>query len=216
MSKHGENMKKAIADEKKHPKKFGMRMQVHHLISKHSITLISTNIKNALDDKGYDIDDLGNLVSLPNDFQGACHLAVQIHRGDHKKAKKNLDGHDETYHVSVKDLLDKKFRKGLNDYCDTRSLQKEMNRQSTKILRKINSFKWSLTNKNISDSFLKDALTGCCHLPERANMEQFRANNKEGKLCPTKSRNNKKGILGRANKSHFPDSLKRYELKTGY
>ena len=33
---------------------------------------------------GYEIDSLLNLVLLPCELEDACHMRVQLHRGDHK------------------------------------------------------------------------------------------------------------------------------------
>ena len=73
-----------IALDSAHPKHHGIKMQAHHLLSQDGIVLSSLGTK--LVQFGYEIDALENLVFLPCTLQGACHLGVQPHRGDHSAA----------------------------------------------------------------------------------------------------------------------------------
>ncbi len=214
MSTHGDRMKKAIKPN--HPAKLGMRMQVHHLISKKSIKKkIKTQIKLGLKNKGYDIDDIDNLVALPNDYWGACHLEIQLHRSDHRNATTDDDGHDIDYHRFVGNLINFKFRAiDFDDYCDSKKLQKKMNRISADILDEIADFKISLTEGEISDNFESGEKTGCRDIGLRDGISTFRQAQREGILCKMQNRSDKRNPLTRKPKEHFP-IIRKYTLKTG-
>ena len=64
-----------------HPRHHGVQMQAHHIISEKGVSLSGRGKK--LVQIGYDINDLPNLVFIPCTLQGACHLGVQVHRGNH-------------------------------------------------------------------------------------------------------------------------------------
>lgn len=101
-------VKKWNETEGRHPYHHGIDMDTHHLISMHAIKDLSSNLKNALKEKGYDINSLGNLVGLPATFKGACHLKTQVHRTGHMFGEdqygrnKNFD-----YHKEVRTLVKK-------------------------------------------------------------------------------------------------------------
>ncbi len=217
MSKHGDRMKAAVKLKPSHPTHHGMRMQVHHLISKKSIKdEIEPKIKLALKNKGYDIDDLDNLVSLPNDYWGACHLEVQLHRSDHRNASTNDDGHSETYHETIGKIINTEFDKvDLDEVCDSKELQKEMNKISKKVLSRIKKFKLSLTEKVISDNFKEGKQTGCRDISERDGIAIFREAQEKGTLCKMQNRSDKRNPITRKPKEHF-SGIKKYTLKTGY
>ena len=93
-------------------------MQAHHLISTTAMKLSDLGPK--LRKFGYDINELQNLVLLPCTLQGACHLGVQPHRGNHTAALEDQpykdDDHPRRYHIMVKDkLLD--LQMGLQKDC---------------------------------------------------------------------------------------------------
>ena len=221
MSTHGDRMKSAVKLKASHPTHHGMRMQVHHLISKKSIKdKIDPKIKLGLK-KGYDIDDLGNLVSLPNDYWGACHLEVQLHRSDHKKAKKNDDGHDIDYHRYVGKLINTELSTvDFDEICDSKKIQKKMNDISKDILEEITDFEISLTEEEISDNFRKEddfgnkVETGCRDIGSRDGIALFRAAQEKGTLCKMQNRSDKRNLITRKPKEHFP-TIKKHTLKTG-
>ena len=70
-----------IARDASHPKHHGIKMQAHHLLSQEGIEI--SELGSKIVRFGYEIDDLENLTVLPCTLQGACHLGVQPHRGDH-------------------------------------------------------------------------------------------------------------------------------------
>ena len=83
ISKKGVNYRpalmKVIGDE--HPVKNNIHMQAHHIISEEGVNKSGTG--NTLKTRGYDINEINNLVFLPSTPAGACHLGLQLHRGDH-------------------------------------------------------------------------------------------------------------------------------------
>lgn len=74
-------IKERIARDASHPKHLGIKMQAHHLLSQEGIEISELGPK--LVQYGFEIDDLENLTFLPCTLQGACHLRIQPHRGDH-------------------------------------------------------------------------------------------------------------------------------------
>jgi hypothetical protein len=138
-----------------HPRNSGVKMQAHHLISAKSVRL--ARLSNRLRDLGYDINTTSNLVFLPCTLQGACHLGVQLHRGDHSHVDADAFDDDELhkkpYHVRVKKKLVRRFKKqekkGLcskNRHMIRKRVQKVMNRLSQKILHDIQSYDLKLTS----------------------------------------------------------------------
>jgi hypothetical protein len=81
-----------------HPIHRGVDVQVHHLVSRKSVV----KLEDILIARGYNIDTLANLVVLPCTLPGACHLRVQLHRGNHTGGD---DDHPVRYHLYVAGLL---------------------------------------------------------------------------------------------------------------
>lgn len=88
---------KAVQTDMEHPVNNGVKMQAHHLLSAKGVQLAS--LGSDLKQLGYDINVLENLVLLPYTLRAACHMNVQLHRGDHKDSDKD---HPFTYHERVK------------------------------------------------------------------------------------------------------------------
>jgi hypothetical protein len=78
-------------------------MQAHHAISAAGVAL--SRLGRNLEEFQYDINLLPNLVFIPSTLQGACHLGVQPHRGNHIAVVSDDEDHDEQrpapYHVMV-------------------------------------------------------------------------------------------------------------------
>src|SRR5690606_37771760 len=87
----------AVKNDTGHPHNHNMKMQAHHLVSAKGVQLAQMGRK--LEQLGYNINVLENLVLLPSTLQGACHLKVQLHRGDHTHED---DDHPISYHRKVK------------------------------------------------------------------------------------------------------------------
>jgi hypothetical protein len=91
-----------------HPIHFGIDMQAHHIISEKGVKLSGMGARMVK--IGYNINSLPNLVLIPCTLQGACHLGVQVHRGDHRTpiqmTEPDNDAHKSpTYHIKVSDRL---------------------------------------------------------------------------------------------------------------
>lgn len=128
-----------------HPINFGIHMDTHHLISAEAIKI--SKLGNSLKNKGYVIDSLNNLVGFPSTLPGACHLGIQLHRGDHLFSRSE----EEPYHKQVATLL--KADSGFIKKCYGRTEIKENNSEihklidplSKKVLKKVLSFELPLT-----------------------------------------------------------------------
>ena len=90
------NIKNAIEDDKSHPRHNGVLMQAHHIISAKGMSL--SNLAKKIEKFGYDINELPNLSFIPCTLQGACHLGVQPHRGNHT-ARVDQDDYDDDLEV---------------------------------------------------------------------------------------------------------------------
>jgi hypothetical protein len=163
-----------------HPMNKNVSMQVHHLISRKGVR--SARMIGKLKQLGYDINDIDNLVSLPCTVQGACHLKVQLHRGDHTAPfddddnEETDDDHPMTYHRKVKSLLLKNVR--MKDICDDSkpSVQRQINRLSKKMLRRIQRYNVALSS--IHRNFVMGTRKGCC------GKNDVDGTKKSGKPCP--------------------------------
>jgi hypothetical protein len=102
-SVYRERIMRAVADIREHPVHHGIKMQAHHLIS--ATGMHSSGLGPKIKKFGYDINELQNLVLLPCTLQGACHLGVQPHRGNHTASIDDQryvdDEHPERYHEMV-------------------------------------------------------------------------------------------------------------------
>jgi hypothetical protein len=101
-----------IKEKLGHPRHLGVQMQAHHLISATSVKQLPKGVKINLEYFNYNINNLNNLVFLPCTLQGACHLGIQPHRGNHTTLIGSLQdapdedaGHRRDYHNMVKDFL---------------------------------------------------------------------------------------------------------------
>lgn len=73
-----------IRKHRGHPRHHNVSMQAHHLISSFAVNdLLPTQVRKNIEYFSYNINCLENLVFLPCTLQGACHLGVQLHRGNH-------------------------------------------------------------------------------------------------------------------------------------
>ena len=84
-----------------HPRNRGVTMQAHHLISAKAVSMGKFN--DRLEDFGYEINVVKNLVFIPSTLQGACLLRVQPHRGNHTaRDAPDIDGNREpSYHEKI-------------------------------------------------------------------------------------------------------------------
>lgn len=87
-----------------HPRHHGIKVQAHHILSGDGVKLSGLGPK--LESHGYDINDPPNLAFIPCTLQGACHMGIQPHRGDHTAQadpENDYDDDDEpdSYHKFV-------------------------------------------------------------------------------------------------------------------
>jgi hypothetical protein len=90
---------KKVESDSNHPINFGIHMDTHHLISAEAIK--KSKLGDTLKRKGYVVDTMNNLVGFPATLPSACHLKLQLHRGDHKKIKSDV----EPYHDYVASIV---------------------------------------------------------------------------------------------------------------
>ncbi|MGF1723352.1 AHH domain-containing protein [Photobacterium nomapromontoriensis] len=158
-----ENVLGPAQNDPKHPIYHGFKMQVHHLLSKQGVNDSGKGLK--LKAMGYDINLAGNLVALPSTLEGACHLKVQLHRGNHPKQlpvdtnDADLE-HSDDYHEHVKKITKNAYQ-SIKKECkknDREAVQAFINYQSLLVLLRIKNFSLRLTT--IHD-FLKEGNSGC-------------------------------------------------------
>ena len=143
--------------------------QVHHLISKHSVEL--AKMKPLLEKNGYDINKIENLEGYPSSFEGACTLAVQLHRGNHGDQRDEEDDELESHAISYHKRVKKEFLEGVKDhdkkqpFCgnkeSSKKLEKMMDGISRDIRGLITSYEYKLTEASIANGFKKDNPVGC-------------------------------------------------------
>lgn len=94
-----------VKSNSKHPKHKGVKMQAHHILSADGVKL--SGLGSKLEGFGYNINLEKNLAFLPCTLQGACHLGVQPHRGNHtaisdlEETDYDDDDHPRSYHLMV-------------------------------------------------------------------------------------------------------------------
>jgi len=102
-SAYRQRILRAVESDRGHPIHHGIRMQAHHLIS--ATGMHASGLGPKIRKFGYDINELKNLALLPCTLQGACHLGVQPHRGNHtaviEDERYKDDDHPEGYHEMV-------------------------------------------------------------------------------------------------------------------
>lgn len=102
-SKYLGRLKEAVRGDLHHPIHQNIRMQAHHAISAAGVAL--SRLGRNLEEFQYDINLLPNLVFIPSTLQGACHLGIQPHRGNHLAIVSDEEDHDAQrpppYHVMV-------------------------------------------------------------------------------------------------------------------
>ncbi len=128
---------------------------------------------------GYNINHKKNGVMLPYEMALACQLHVPLHRSNHNKGVAG----GEPYPDKIKNILDnikKEIKKG--DYCDDpKRLIEKLNKLSVLIMKKIDSFEWTITADG--KDYAKDE-NGC------AGVTSIRG--KPNTACPKKRQHNLK------------------------
>jgi hypothetical protein len=191
-----------------HPRHKGVTMQAHHILSKDGVK--RSGLGDKLEKFGYDINNLKNLAFIPSTLQGACHLGVQPHRGNHSAEFEEDDEtmHPKTYHQFVEHLLknNKQFIEG-NCSENRAEVYKKMNDLSKYVLGCIQNRTVKLTS--VAEHFDPTSATGCAGLD---NIPGFKAAN-----CPMGRNHHKdRPNLKQASEGiSFPKSKTPYTLKPG-
>jgi hypothetical protein len=160
---------KNATEEKSHPRHQGIRMQAHHIISAEGVK--KSGLGKQLVQYGYDINLLPNLVYIPTTLQGACHLGVQPHRGNHTapvdedaadKDSERPDGYHDLVKMRVKEL-----KRILTDGCPAThpgrraEICRKMDHISEKIVGLIQNVPGSAPLTTIARDFSPNHLIGC-------------------------------------------------------
>lgn len=166
-------LKARIALDVRHPRHHGVKMQAHHILSAEGAKL--SNMGRKLVGFGYDINDPKNLAFLPCTLQGACHLGIQPHRGNHaapidgdvQDAFDDDDGHPRDYHkmvaYKIRNLeykIDKRCT-GSDGDKDKQAIMALMNELSHELLLLIYGKPSKARLTKIADSFLLGNHIGC-------------------------------------------------------
>ncbi|WP_196161096.1 AHH domain-containing protein [Reinekea sp. G2M2-21] len=146
----------AVEGNPNHPIFNGIIMAAHHLISVEGMA--KSGLGSLVEDRGYNINLVENLIFLPYELEGACHLGVQLHRGDH-----TAEVNGRNYHAAVKALLEKK----INEIEKCESSPKETLKKLTRTLNGISELMaemiedWEVFLSGIAKDFEPDNAKGC-------------------------------------------------------
>lgn len=165
-SKYLNRIKAVIEGDHHHPRNNGVRMQAHHIISAEGMK--RSQLGKKIEKFGYDINLLPNLVFIPCTLQGACHLNVQLHRGNHTANQDSYDDDSEPrdYHNMVGRKI-KELRLPLSKECvggtisNSKKVISELNRLSMIILDMIQNHPNKAPLTRIAKNFSPGSLQGC-------------------------------------------------------
>lgn len=107
-SKYLRLIKTAIALDLTHPRHHGVKMQAHHIISCEGMK--RSGMGKKIEQFGYDINLLPNLAFIPCTLQGACHLGVQPHRGNHTALVDQDDYKDDLEPMSYHEMVGRSIK----------------------------------------------------------------------------------------------------------
>lgn len=216
-AKYLERIRSATALDLSHPRHHGVKMQAHHVISAKSVALMGRAFGRKLAQLGYDINGLANLVFIPSTLQGACHLCVQPHRGDHSTAasddERDSDDEPMTYHELVKLRLNA-LKRTVEGKCPKEhpTLPEEvwvaMNNISSKVLTLIQRMPAAAPLTRVAGSFCSEKKVGC------SGADSVSAHH--GGVCPVgRNHRNNEGASQSKEGISYPRSLVAYHLRTG-
>lgn len=168
-SQYLKRIKDAIAHDKDHPRHQGIKMQAHHLISAEGMK--RSGLGRKIEKYGYDINLLPNLAFIPCTLQGACHLGVQPHRGNHTALVDQDDYDDDmepgNYHDLVARMI-KELGLPLNKECSgdgsdqRRLVQSKLDKLSREILNLILKKPRAAPLTEVAKHFNPGNTIGCC------------------------------------------------------
>jgi hypothetical protein len=167
-SKYLKRIKDAIEGDKSHPRNNGIKMQAHHAISAEGMK--RSGLGKQIEKFGYDINLLPNLVFIPCTLQGACHLGIQPHRGNHTAIISQDDYDDDlepkSYHKLISKLildLNLPLTRACQGSDDSRvhEIRKELDQLSKRIIDKIQKTPARAPLTNIAQYFSPGSPIGC-------------------------------------------------------
>lgn len=152
-----------------HPRHHGIKMQAHHVISAEGVKM--SGLSKELVQFGYNINYLPNLAFIPSTLQGACHLGVQPHRGNHTALVENDEQENDNnieadYHLMVKRRV-KELKRDLVGKCPgddpkgPEKVCKKMNDISVEILSDIQDAPQQAPLTSIAGFFVPGNSAGC-------------------------------------------------------
>ena len=166
-------MKKRVKGKDSHPINNGIKMQAHHLISCEGMK--NSGLSDYVKKSGYDINLAPNMAYLPCTLQGACHLGVQLHSGNHTAETRPIesddgddddddDEHPDKYHKIVQKQI-RGLRKDLKEACESKAEQRDvirkLNEVSKDILHAIQNKPREARLTKIYDQFQPGSHAGC-------------------------------------------------------
>ena len=157
---------RAIKSDLTHPRHHGVKMQAHHIISAKGVSI--SGLGDELVGYGYDINELPNLVFLPCTLQGACHLRVQVHRGNHTAAvdqdkPDNDSDKPKNYHRMVADQL-ANLKSQFDKECSSsriHSILEQVDQVSATVLRWIERSPRRAPLTEVAEHFANGSPLGC-------------------------------------------------------
>ena len=142
VGKSGKLSRRIISDNKNHSWYVGFRsIAAHHIIC--SEAMDNDESRDICRNFGYDINHKNNGVMLPSKMNLACQLFSPLHRGGHSIGSGDGLAYPDAVKSKIQPILDS--AEG-GDYCSNpQALVKKFDKVSTSILKKIDSFSWTIT-----------------------------------------------------------------------
>jgi len=168
---HGQTLRKNIIENIEDHRWYteANALQAHHLIC--SEAMDDDKWSNYCKDFGYDINHNKNGVMLPYFMELACQLHVPVHRSNHSAGRAEGVSYPEKIELDLRKIA-KDIKAG--KYCDNpRALIDKLNRYSQRILKKIDTFRWTIT---ADGQDYKSVNKGCAGVTSITN--------KPNKSCP--------------------------------
>lgn len=208
-------IKNAIEHDKDHPRNNGVLMQAHHIISAEGMK--RSGLAKKIEKFGYDINELPNLSFIPCTLQGACHLGVQPHRGNHTALVDQEDYDDDlepmNYHVMVAKKL-RELNLPLDKECpgdDTKKrevVQEKLVKLSKDILGLIQNKPSAAPLTEIAKHFVSGNHIGC------GGVDSVKLN-KGVTPCPVERNHHRQQAVGQKIENITSKSDGKYMLKPG-
>lgn len=216
-------VKEVAARSPKHPTHHGIKMQVHHVISAEGAK--RSGVGEKLELFGYNINYLPNLVSIPSTLQGACHLKVQPHRGNHtaQSESDSDDDHPSTYHEIIKSAL-RDIEPYIPHLCfathskQRRDALREMvDKISYSLMKQIQNRPRALPLTDVAKYFNQGEVVGCAGLTGVSELRNAIKNNPD---CSCPSSRSHVGEVAKEQATGttitYANPVVRYDLKQGY